>query len=318
MIPFSMRAVSMRAMSTGALAVAISVPAAAAALLAPEMAPALHAQSRANLDASMQGEAYAYATYSLFADQARAQGLPSVRQLFRRTAAVELWEHFAKEAELRGVVGGNTANLQSAMKDEESRSHAMYPAFARQARQDGDTIAARLFEEIARDESAQQAASAKALEVIRTGRGAIPTPPGVKPVTVQAGAPKVRAARTRQSLSAAQHSEAMASAKYAQFAKAAAAHGNPALARLFTVTADAALREHFAGEAQLAGTVGTTRENLITAVNVEQYESRIMYPTYARQAKAAGDAKAAELFAHNAKAEAGQARAFDTARNQLR
>ncbi|MFK0290516.1 ferritin family protein [Streptomyces sp. NPDC090442] len=317
MIPFSMRAVSMRAMSTGALAVAVSVPAGAAALLTPELAPGLHAQSRADLDASMQGEAYAYATYSLFADQARAQGLPSVQQLFQRTAAAALWEHFAKEAELREVIGGNTANLRSAMKDEESASHTMYPGFARQARQDGDLIAARLFEEIARDQSAQQAASARALEVIRTGRGTIPAPPSVRPVTVRAGAPKVRAARTRQSLSTAQHSEAMASARYAQFAKAATAHGNPALARLFSVTADTALREHFAGEAQLAGAVGSARENLGTALNIEQYESRIMYPAYARQARAAGDAKAAELFTHNAKTEADHARAFETARTQL-
>ncbi|WP_282505134.1 hypothetical protein [Streptomyces rhizoryzae] len=42
-----------------------------------------------------------------------------------------------------------------------------------------------------------------------------------------------------------------------------------------------------------------------------------MYPTYARQAKTAGDTNAATQFTHNATDEAGHARAFQNARNQL-
>ncbi|UJB44861.1 ferritin family protein [Streptomyces sp. A1-5] len=312
MIPFSMRVRSM-----GILALMVCVPAGATAAVAPEAASALHAQTRADLDAAMHGEAYAYATYSLFADQAGAQDLPSVRQLFQRTAKVELGEHFAEEAKLDGLAGSDAANLQAAMTGEEYESHTMYPTFAKQARQDGDTAAAGLFEEIAKDESAHHAAFAEALEVVRTGKGTVPAPPGVTPVTVQAGVPRVRAARTKQNLDTALHGEALASAKYTQFAQAATAHGNQALARLFTGTADVERREHFAGEAQLAGIVAPTRQNLTTAINGEQYESRIMYPTYARQAKTAGDAKAAKLFADNANDEAGHARAFENARNQL-
>ncbi|MFF0628429.1 rubrerythrin family protein [Streptomyces sp. NPDC004296] len=312
MIPFSMRVRSM-----GALALMVCVPAGAAAAVAPEAIRTLHAQSRTDLDASMHGEAYTNATYLLFADQARAQNLTSVQQLFQRTADVELGEHFAEEAKLSGLAGSDAANLQTAMKGEEYESHTMYPTFAKQARQDGDTAAADLFAEIAKDETTHHAAYAKALEVVRTGKGSVPAPPGVKPVTVRAGAPKVRAARTKQNLDTALHGEALASAKYTQFAKAATAHGNAALARLFTGTADVERREHFAGEAQLAGIVAPTRQNLTTAINGEQYESRTMYPTYARQARTAGDAKAAELFTHNANDEAGHARAFENARNQL-
>ncbi|ANZ13828.1 rubrerythrin [Streptomyces noursei ATCC 11455] len=312
MIPFSMRIRSL-----GALTLMVCVPAGATATVAPQAAPTLHAQTRTDLDASMHGEAYAYATYLLFADEARAQNLMSVQQLFQRTADVELGEHFAEEAKLSALAGSNVANLQAAMTGEEYESHTMYPTFAKQARQDGDTAAANLFEEIAKDETTHHAVFAKALEVVRTGNGSIPAPPSVKPVTVQAGAPKVRAARTKQNLDTALHGEALASAKYTQFAKAATAHGNQALARLFTGTADVERREHFAGEAQLAGLVAPTRQNLTTAVNGEQYESRTMYPTYARQAKAAGDAKVAELFTHNANDEAGHARAFEDARNQL-
>ncbi|WP_310718082.1 ferritin family protein [Streptomyces lydicus] len=307
----------MRVVSMGALALAVGVPSGAAAASTPDVVPALHTQTRADLDASMHGEAYAYATYSLFADQARAQGLPSVQRLFQRTAAVELGEHFAEEARLSGLAGTDAANLQAAMAGEAYESHTMYPTFARQARQDGDTAAADLFSEIAKDEKAHHDAFAKALEVVRTGKGTVPAPPAVKPVTVQAGAPRVRAARTKQNLDTAMHGEALASAKYTQYAKAATAHGNPALARLFTGSAAVERREHFAGEAQLAGTVARTRHNLTTADNGERYESRIMYPTYARQARAAGDTRAAELFTHNATDEAGHARAFENARNQL-
>ncbi|MYT30263.1 rubrerythrin family protein [Streptomyces sp. SID8354] len=265
----------------------------------------------------MHGEAYAYATYALFADQARAQGLPSVQRLFQRTADVELGEHFAEEAKLSGLAGSDAANLRAATTGEDDESHTMYSTFAKQARQDGDTAAASLFEKIAKDEKTYHDAFGKALAVVRSGKGTVPAPPSVTPVSVRAGAPKVHADRTRQNLSTALHDEALVSAKYTQFAKAATAHGNQALARLFTGTADVERREHFAGAAQLAGIVQPTRQNLTTAINGEQYESRIMYPTYARHAKAAGDAQAAELFTRNANDETAHARSFENARNQL-
>ncbi|MBE1588332.1 rubrerythrin [Nonomuraea angiospora] len=42
-----------------------------------------------------------------------------------------------------------------------------------------------------------------------------------------------------------------------------------------------------------------------------------MYPTFAKRAKAAGDSQAAERFSHNAEDEAGHARAFQKALDQL-
>ncbi|MGI5440744.1 ferritin family protein [Streptomyces shenzhenensis] len=308
----------MRALTTGVLVLAISAPVEAASAAAPTGGGhALHSQTLADLDTSMSGEAFAYTLYSLFADQADEQGLSAVKDLFQRTAKVELGEHFTEEAALSGLVGSDAANLQSAIKGEDYESRDMYPTFAKQARQDGDIAAAELFDEIAGDEAAHHAAFVKALEAIRTGKGSIPAPPSVKPVSVSAGTPKVRAARTRANLDTALHGEALAHVKYAQYAQAAAARGNQALARLFAGTAEVERREHFAGEAQLAGTVRTTRENLSKAITGEKYESQTMYPGFAQQARAAGDSGPAELFDEIARDEAGHARAFQAARDKL-
>ncbi|MFE9098868.1 ferritin family protein [Streptomyces sp. NPDC007264] len=314
MIPYPIRA-----LTTGALVLTISASAAGTASAAPgDAIRALHAQTRTDLDASMRGEAYAYASYSLFAEQARKQGLASVDGLFQRTAKVELGEHFTEEAALSGLVGSNAANLRAALQGEAYESQTMYRTFAKQARQDGDTSAAEVFDELARDEAAHHAAFTKALEVVRTGKGSIPAPPAAATEAVQAGAAKVRAPRTRSDLDTAMRGEALAAAKYTQFAKAASAHGDQALARLFNGVAEVELREHFAGMARLAGTVGTTRENLTKAITGERYESGSMYPAFARRARAAGDSAAAQLFAHNAEDEAAHARSFETARSTLR
>lgn len=314
MIPYPIRA-----LRTGALALTITTSMGGAASAAPDDAiRALHSQTRTNLDASMRGEAYAYATYSLFAAQARKQGLASVDGLFQRTAKVELGEHFAEEAALSGLAGSDAANIQVALKGEAYESQTMYRTYAKQARQDGDASAAEVFDELARDEASHHAAFAKALEVVRTGKGSIPAPPAAATEAVQAGASKVRAARTESDLDTAMRGEALAAARYTRFAKAATAHGNQALARLFNGVAEVELHEHFAGMAHLAGTVGTTRENLAKAITGERYESGSMYPAFARQARSAGDGAAAQLFTHNAEDEAAHARSFETARSALR
>ncbi|MDF3291539.1 rubrerythrin family protein [Streptomyces silvisoli] len=280
-------------------------------------APKLNAQTSRNLDQSMRGEAFANASYTLFADEAQGKGLSSTAGLFRRTAQVELGEHFTEESALSGLVGGNAANLKAASTGEEYEATTMYPTFARQAKADGDANAATLFSEIAKDEANHRDAFLTALKAVQTGKGAIPAAPSVSPVAVQAGLPKVHSARTRANLDTVMHGEALAHAKYSLFAKQAARTGNAALARLFNATADVELREHFTGEAALAGTVRETRTNLGKAIAGELYESRTMYPAFARQAAPVGDTAAAELFRNNAMDEARHARAFQAARNRL-
>ena len=120
----------------------------------------------ANLRTAMQGEAFAYAKYMRYADQARRDGNPAVAQLFTKTADVELNEHFATLATLAGLVATDTnANLKDAITGEQHEADVMYPDYARQADQAGNPQAANLFREIAGDEKTHQQAFEKALTV---------------------------------------------------------------------------------------------------------------------------------------------------------
>jgi rubrerythrin len=119
-----------------------------------------------NLRAAMQGEAFAYAKYMRYADEARRSGNSAVAQLFTNTADVELNEHFAALAGLAGLVQADTnANLKDAITGEQHEAEVMYPDYARQADQAGNPQAASLFREIAGDEKTHAQAFEKALTV---------------------------------------------------------------------------------------------------------------------------------------------------------
>jgi rubrerythrin len=315
---------SMRALVTGAFTIVLSAPVtgafAAAAMSAggPSAAPAVRVpnpQTRTDLAQSMRGEAFANASYRLYAEQARREGLPSVARLFERTADVERDEHFRNEAVLSGLPAGDAADLRDAIAGESYESQTMYPGFARQAKADGDAEAADRFAEIGRDEHTHGQAFHTALGVVESGQGSVPAPPSVEAMQVPAGSPTVHAQRTKTNLDTAMHGEALAHAKYRLYGEHAK---NPAVGRLFRGAGEVELREHFAEEAHLAGLVGTTRSNLTNAIDGERYESQTMYPTFAKRAKAVGDTEASRVFSHNAEDEAGHAHAFQDARDRLR
>lgn len=135
---------------------------------------ALRAQTLSDLATAMKGEAFAYASYSLFAAEADRQAHPAVSQLFRTTARTELNEHLHQAATLAGTAGTNAANLRQAVTGETYEHQVMYRGFADQARADGDLEAAKLFTEIAADEGRHRDAYRTALTVVTTGRGTIP------------------------------------------------------------------------------------------------------------------------------------------------
>lgn len=117
----------------------------------PEEKP-LSAQTRANLEAAMRGEAYANLKYLRYADQAEAAGKPELARLFRESANVEANEHFDREAQALGLGGANSANLEDAMSGEHYENVTMYIDFAKQAEADGDMKVAAMFRQIAADE----------------------------------------------------------------------------------------------------------------------------------------------------------------------
>ncbi|MGI5143705.1 ferritin family protein [Streptomyces sp. CA-106110] len=278
---------------------------------------ALRSQTLSDLTTAMEGEAFAYASYNLFGTQADSQAYPTVGELFRTTAQTELNEHLHEAATLVGVVGTNAANLRKAINGETYERQVMYRRFADQARNDGDLEAAKLFAEIAADEGRHRDAYRTALTIVTTGRGTIPAPPKADTVSVPAGLPKVKAARTRANLDTAMHGEALAHAKYMLFAARAQQTGNPALARLFEGTAGVELHEHFAGEAVLAGLVSATKDNLSRAIAGEHNEATILYPGLAKRATAVGDTAVASFFRDTAADEAKHATAFQQALDQL-
>jgi len=126
-------------------------------------------QTRENLLTAMHGEAFAYAKYMLFAKHARHSGQENLAELFERTAAIELFEHFAEEAELAEIVGSDAENLQDAIAGEAYEVDTMYRQFAIQATASGDHEAAERFAEVREDEMGHRDAFEAALKKLAIG-----------------------------------------------------------------------------------------------------------------------------------------------------
>src|SRR5450759_4180558 len=236
--------------------------------------------------------------------------------LFSGTAQVELQEHFAAEAMLAGLVGTNTDNLKDSIKGETWEHTTMYPGFAKQATKDKCTAAAALFTEIAVDEGGHAAAYTLALKSLTNPKVKVPTPQTVDPVVITASTPACTG-QTQVNLLAAMHGEAFAYAKYTAYALQAARTHQTALATLFSGTAQVELQEHFAGEAVLAGLVGTNAANLQDSITGETWEHETMYPGFAAQATADKCTAAAALFTEIAVDEGGHAAAYTLALKAL-
>ena len=132
-----------------------------------ENQPQLNAKTAENLSNAMHGEAFAYAKYMLYAEHARNKGNEALADLFTKNAQTERFEHFAEEAELAGLVGSDEQNLQDAIKGETWEFDHMYPDYAAQAREAGDTAAANRFAEIRNDEGMHRDAFQAALDKLQ-------------------------------------------------------------------------------------------------------------------------------------------------------
>lgn len=152
---------ALRSGAIGALAAAAVVTAGAA------LSEQQHKRSpevQKDLETAMKGEAFAYAKYMMFAEQARANGHPNLAALFENTAKTERLEHFREHAELAGIISSSDAdNLRDAIAGETYETTKMYPEMAARAKQAGDKEAASRFSEIGNDESKHRNAFADAL-----------------------------------------------------------------------------------------------------------------------------------------------------------
>ncbi|MCL2454296.1 MAG: hypothetical protein FWD18_03185 [Micrococcales bacterium] len=120
-----------------------------------------------NLSTAMHGEAFAYASYMLYADQAQRSGLPAIAKLFRATAQIELEEHFRELANLAGMVSDNATNLQVAIDGEVHDSTVMYPRLAMSAIAAGDYTVASALLKIRDDEATHVVAFTAELAKLR-------------------------------------------------------------------------------------------------------------------------------------------------------
>lgn len=116
---------------------------------------------------------------------------------------------------------------------------------------------------------------------------------------------------TSENLQEAFAGESQASQKYLAFSKKADKDGFKNIATLFR-TAAAAERIHAEGHLGAMDGIGSTAENLETAIGGETYEFTQMYPPMIQQAEADGH-KAKRMFKYAAGAEAVHARLYQMA-----
>ena len=118
-------------------------------------------QTEKNLLTAFAGESQARNRYTMFASQARKDGLVQMSDIFTETADQEM-EHakrlfkFLKGGEVEiaaafpaGVVGTTVQNLKASAAGENYEHTEMYPGFAEVARKEGFNAVAKVFESIA-------------------------------------------------------------------------------------------------------------------------------------------------------------------------
>ena len=112
----------------------------------------LHPQTREHLLRAMRREAFAFASYLLYATQARHHGRPQVAAPFPQVATEEYFGHFVEQAAEAGVIGMEAENLHLAIEELAYEAEVMYRDFQAQAEAVGDHAAAERFRRLREDE----------------------------------------------------------------------------------------------------------------------------------------------------------------------
>jgi rubrerythrin len=121
-----------------------------------------------NLHAAFAGESMARNKYTYFAKVAQKEGLHAIAKVFLETADNEM-RHAKDHFLLLGGLGDTKANLKAAADGEHYEVTEMYPEFARIAREEGNTKAALLFDQIAKVEARHEARYKELLEQLEAG-----------------------------------------------------------------------------------------------------------------------------------------------------
>ena len=122
-----------------------------------------------NLMAAFAGESEARNKYSYYASKAKKDGYVQISKIFEETAANEkehakIWFKLLKDG-----IGATVDNLADAASGENYEWTEMYPTFAKEAREEGFTHIAYLFEEVAKIEKEHEERYRKLLENVEGG-----------------------------------------------------------------------------------------------------------------------------------------------------
>ena len=121
-----------------------------------------------NLKAAFAGESQARNKYVYFAKVARKAGLHYIAKIFEETAENEV-QHAKDEFKLLNGIGDTKANLKVAIEGEHYETTEMYPTFAKDAKEEGNTKAAILFTEIGKVEKHHEERYKKLLKMVENG-----------------------------------------------------------------------------------------------------------------------------------------------------
>ena len=121
-----------------------------------------------NLKAAFAGESQARNKYTYFAKVARKEGYHYIAKIFEETAENER-QHAKDEFKLLNGIGDTKANLRAAIKGEHFETNEMYPKFAKEAEEEGNDEAAKLFKEIAEVEKEHEERYKELLEMVEKG-----------------------------------------------------------------------------------------------------------------------------------------------------
>ena len=125
-------------------------------------------KTEANLWAAFAGESQARNKYTYYASKAKKDGFEQIAAIFQETADQEK-EHAKLWFKLVHGIEGTAENLVDAAAGENYEWTDMYPAMAKEAREEGFVEIAALFEMVAKVEAAHEARYKKLLQNVQGG-----------------------------------------------------------------------------------------------------------------------------------------------------
>ncbi len=125
-------------------------------------------KTKKNLEAAFAGESMARNKYTYFAKVARKEGYHYIAKIFEETADNEM-QHAKEHFKLLNGLGDTAANLKAAIEGEHYETTEMYPTFAKEAKEEGEKEALRIFNTIGKVESHHEGRYQRLLDMVEKG-----------------------------------------------------------------------------------------------------------------------------------------------------